>query len=377
MKQLSALAVLTLVVHGSVNVAWGQSLPMHCNALANSSRRLACYDQWAAESAKASSPVATPAAMLGTTPLPPANPEAPSETQTAAQRAALQPSEVTRFWDLAHASARETLEIRGYRPISLALSLGDGVSTLPNSPTNGAPATATAFRNNELKISLSVRTKIASGLLREGEHALRDSLWFGYSQQSYWQLFNGNLSRPFRATDHEPELIYVFPHAIGLPSGWTLRMSGVGVVHQSNGQGLPLSRSWNRVYTMAAADKIAANGDRFTVQGRFWQRLREDLSKDDNPDISDFVGRAELSGRWSFDAGPPNDKTAHTLGVVLRHSTRTQARGSVRLEYLRSLGNANSGLRLHTQVFSGFGDSVIEYNRKRTVASLGLSLVDW
>ena len=72
---------------------------------------------------------------------------------------------------------------------------------------------------------------------------MRDSVWFGYSQQSYWQLFNGGLSRPFRATDHEPEITYIYPTDAELPGGWRLRYSGIRLVHQSNGQSLPLSRS--------------------------------------------------------------------------------------------------------------------------------------
>ena len=56
---------------------------------------------------------------------------------------------------------------------------------------------------------------------------------------------------------------------------------------------------------------------------------------------------------------------------------KSPGRGSVKLEYLRSLGSANSGLRFHTQLFSGYGDSLIDYNVKRNVLSVGLSLVDW
>ncbi|MNJ80263.1 phospholipase A [compost metagenome] len=53
----------------------------------------------------------------------------------------------------------------------------------------------------------------------------------------------------------------------------------------------------------------------------------------------------------------------------------------MRLEWLRTLGEglggASSNLRLHTQLFSGYGDSLIDYNRKRTVFSVGLSLLDF
>jgi phospholipase A1 len=61
---------------------------------------------------------------------------------------------------------------------------------------------------------------------------------------------------------------------------------------------------------------------------------------------------------------------------------RANSNGSFRLEWLRKLGDivptgSQSGLRFHTQLFSGYGDSLIDYNRKRTVLSVGLSLVDW
>ncbi len=296
---------------------------------------------------------------------------------SSAGRAAVQPSEITRFWDLEKTSSRDSFQLRGYRPISLSVVGADRVNTLPSSPINGSPPSAVPYSPTELKINLSVRTKLASGLLHREDPPLSDSIWFGYSQQSYWQLFNGSISRPFRATDHEPELIYVFGHNRPLPGGFTYRMSGLGLVHQSNGQSLPLSRSWNRVYLMAAADKITLEGHRFTLQLKGWQRLPESGGKDDNPDISNKVGRAELAGTWSFDTGAGKEQRTHTLGATLRHSLKSEGNGSVKLEYLRSLGATNSGLRFHTQLFSGYGDSLIDYNRKRTVLSVGLSLVDW
>jgi phospholipase A1/A2 len=376
-NQLLILSLLgTTLVNAQVTAQVTPSLspsPLHCPTITDNAARLACYDSWA-QQAQSPAPSATSAASATATTT---TPTPAVVAQTTEQRVARQPSEITRFWDLEKATEKETFQLRGYRPVSLAVSGANRVSTLPSSPTNGSPAAPVAFSTSEMKINLSVRTKIATGLLHRSDHPLNDSLWFGYSQQSYWQLFNGGISRPFRATDHEPELMYVFGHALPLPGGWVYRMSGAGVVHQSNGQSLPLSRSWNRAYVMAAADKITATGHRFTLQAKAWQRLREDPAKDDNPDISDLVGRAEITGRWSFDTGPEKDLTTHSLGLTVRHSLRSQARGSMRLEYLRSLGNANSGLRFHTQLFSGYGDSLIDYNQRRTTFSVGLSLVDW
>ncbi len=378
MKALLSL----LAASAAVSAQTPRAEPLTCAAITDNAARLACYDHWAR--AHNDSPTTTNT----TTAVPATHTQAVPETGsvpapvavialTPAGRAAVQPSEITRFWDLEKASAKEPFQIRGYRPISISVVGANLVNTLPSSPTNGSPANAVAYRATEMKINLSVRTKLASGLLHREDQPLSDSVWFGYSQQSYWQLFNGDISRPFRATDHAPELIYVFGHNRPLPAGWTYRMSGAGLVHQSNGQSLPLSRSWNRVYVMAAADKITATGHRFTLQAKGWQRLPERNGTDDNPDISNFMGRAEIAGTWSFDTGVQKSLRTHTLGMTLRHSLKTQARGSLRLEYLRSLGDANNSLRFHTQLFSGYGDSMIDYNRRRTVLSLGVSLVEW
>lgn len=52
---------------------------------------------------------------------------------------------------------------------------------------------------------------------------------------------------------------------------------------------------------------------------RAWARLPESSEKDDNPDISNYVGRAEVAGFW-------NVNKDNTLGITLRHALRTKAR---------------------------------------------------
>lgn len=349
-----------------------------CHAMkGDDARQLACFRRWAdaqraAQTAAGAPAVAQPGSLASNQPAAPASAAAP-----ATETIATPPTEgcrdtrysgLSRFWDLEKGSACDTFEIRGYRPISLMWTAANAVNTVPGSPAAGHTALApTTYRPTEMKIQLSVRTKIAQGLLTANEPVKRDSLWFGYTSQSYWQLFNSTISRPFRNTDHEPELVYIYPIDAEWPGGWRQRLGGVGLVHQSNGQGLPLSRSWNRVYLMAAFEK----GDHWQLQARVWQRITESASQDDNPDISSHIGRAELAATWAV------NKT-HTLGLTLRHPMSTGGGGSARLEWMRVLGsNPNSGLRLHASVFSGYGDSLIDYNFRRTVFSLGLSLVEF
>lgn len=360
---------------------------VHCSSLTHdNAARLACFDRWA-------SGQATPA--VAEAPAAPAGPSAMPATTTAQGQqangndmAAISPvsapvvarirpctdpkqSELSRFWELEAASDCGTFGIRSYRPISLSWVGSDSVNTTPSSPAADHTASFMAYRTSEARIQLSVRTKIAQGLLVDSDTGRSDSLWFGYSQQSYWQLFNGAISRPFRTTDHEPEITYIYPTDTPLPWGWRLRYSGVSAVHQSNGQSLPLSRSWNRVVLMAGMEK----GNNLRVTARAWARLPESAAQDDNPGISNYIGRAEVAGYWDINKN-------NTLGMTVRNSLRSQPRGSIRLEWLHKIGDSwnnggQSNLRFHTQLFTGYGDSLIDYNRRRTVLSVGLSLVDF
>ena len=345
-----------------------------CAALADGQARLVCFDQWAgrqawaAPAASASAQPVDAVAPTPTTPLAGLKPANATDDSPGDGCRSTAYTTLSRFWELEAGTDCGALRFRGYRPLSVSIVGSDSVNQQPQSPSADHSASkAVDYRNTEMRLQLSVRTKLAKGLLTSGDSQRRDSLWFGYSQQSYWQLFSPGISRPFRNTDHEPDVIYVYPTDARLPWGWRWRYSGVGLVHQSNGQSLPLSRSWNRVYLMAAFEK----DDRWQLQARVWQRVTEKSSQDDNPDISSRVGRAELSASWAL------NKT-HTLGMTLRHPMSTGGGGSVRLDWMRALGNnPTGGLRLHASLFSGYGDSLIDYNFRRTVFSLGLSLVEF
>jgi phospholipase A1 len=341
--------------------------------------RLAWYDHWARQQmpTTADVPPASPASPVlpaltatpsdGETEIPPSDADTNAEPTVATGNNSCRDrrySSLSRFWELEEGSSCGTFRLRGYKPLGITLSMADGRPETPSSPSPGRTATTQRdYQPGEMRINLSLRTKLAQNLLTQGLPDRKDSLWFSYSQQSSWQVFNADISRPFRNTDHEPELTYVYPTDISLPGGWRWRYAGAGFLHQSNGQSLPLSRSWNRAYLMGGVEL----GEQWRFTARAWHRVRESVSDDDNPDIIHYIGRAELSAWWT-----PNDKNGYGI------TWRSLPRGSVRLEWLYALGELNqSSLRLHTQLFYGYGDTLLDYNRRRTVLSIGLSLVDF
>ncbi len=361
--------------------AWRQ-----CAATPDSGARLACFDHWAQhQPAPAAAPsawqapaasarqaaIALPASASAPTPAAePARTAAGTGLAHASNGGCRDPrySEMSRFYELEAGTDCGTFSFRGYKPLTVSVTTGNNINQQPSSPSHPTAA-FTPYDRQELRIQLSARTKIASGLLTQHGSGVKDALWVGYTQQSFWQVFNADLSRPFRTTDHEPEIFYVYPTTARLPLGWTLRYSGAGLVHHSNGQSDPLSRSWNRWYIMAGAEL----DDRWQLQAKLAKRIAENPANDDNPGIQNYWGRAEVKLLWQ-----PN--AANTLGLTARGSLG-KGYGSARLEWMRTLGEGwnggKSNLRLHVQLFSGYGESLIDYNHKRTSLSVGLSLLDF
>ena len=361
-----------------------------CAATTDNQARLACFDAWAQQQEPLTPPPATqwsrlPAeaaasgaamptaaagaadtAVAGGLAIAPALPLPATPTNGGCRDARY--SEISRHFELEPGSDCGTFSLRGYRPLSVSVVQGSRVNGQPFSPSRGA-ALAQNYQRHEMRIQVSARTKVAQGLLTGPRSSGKDSLWFGYTQQSYWQLFNGGISRPFRSTDHEPEVFYVYPTDAPLPWGGRWRYSGVGLVHQSNGESNPLSRSWNRWYVMTGAEWRSG----WQLHLKAWKRVAESAENDDNPGIQDYVGRGEARLLWNV-----NDQ--HILGLTVR-GTPGRGRGSGRLEWLRTLGEGwnggKSNLRLHVQLFSGYGDSLLDYNYKRTALSVGLSVLDF
>ena len=187
--------------------------------------------------------------------------------------------------------------------------------------------------------------------------------WGAYTQQSHWQVINFRNSSAFRETIYEPELIAT----LGTGNASGLKLINLGWLHQSNGRLLPESRSWNRVYVLGGLEW----NDMTSVMVRGWQRLKEQPEQDDNPDIGDYLGRGDLVIRWE-----PRDKS-QAIAMLLRNNLRKKNnRGYVQIDWATpaKLGNA---ARVHIQLTSGYGESLIDYNHKQTTLGLGLSFREW
>lgn len=262
-------------------------------------------------------------------------------------------------YDLDQNSERGTWTVRPYRPTYiLPLFYTFDPNLNPSSPSQDRQDyTSNDIRNTELKFQMSLKTKVAEDLF--GTSA---DMWFGYTQESHWQVFNEDNSRPFRSTDYQPEIFLTQPVAANLPFGGRLRMLGAGAIHHSNGQSDPISRSWNRAYLMAGAE-----WGKFSIVPRLWTRIKnEDSSSEDNPDIEDFMGYGDI--KFLYDL--PKQQS---LSGTLRYNPKTN-KGAAQIDYIYPLTRNVNG---YVQLFQGYGESIIDYNHENTAIGFGIVLNDW
>lgn len=266
---------------------------------------------------------------------------------------------LTDRWELDRASDRGRFLLRPYKPMyAMPTDWTSDKNVLPTSPNPANQAAAPLdLRRVEAKFQISLKTKVAQGLV-----AGNGDLWLGYTQTSYWQIYNSDESRPFRESNYEPEIMAVFPTDYSV-LGWRGRLAGLALNHQSNGRSIPLSRSWNRIIAQFGLER-----DNWMVLIRPWWRIPESERTDDNPDIADYVGRGDLL--------VVRKSEGHELSLLARHSLRAgnRSRGSLQVDYAFPI---TSYLKAYLQVFNGYGASLIDYNHRQTRIGLGISLVQW
>ncbi|MEZ5549996.1 MAG: phospholipase A [Pseudomonadales bacterium] len=225
-----------------------------------------------------------------------------------------------------------------------------------NAHPNNAPFDFLDFgeevKHEEAKFQVSFKLPLAHNLI------VPDStLFFAYTNQSWWQIYNTDFSSAFRESDHEPEL---FVRHYGGPDFGPYSIAGwdLGFVHQSNGRPTRLSRSWNRVFA-----NVAIDGGDLALSIKAWYRLPEDAEGDDNPDLYRYLGYGEVRALYT-----PN---RNTFGLMLRPGTKKSA-----LEFTWSYPLSNF-LRVYAIYFNGYGESLLDYDHHVDRFGIGIALNDY
>lgn len=314
---------------------WDISREMaECAKIEDDAARLQCYDKLAGRKAERSLPITGPA------------------EKTPGERPA-KVSYFSRLWELDKETRRDKYAITPYRSnYILPYSYNDS----PNEAAVKEADPSKELKKAEAKFQLSLKVKLWEDVLGQDM-----DLWFGYTQQSFWQFYNFEDSSPFRETNYEPEVLLNFRTDYSL-LGFKGRFFNLGFNHQSNGQSEPLSRSWNRI-----VGSLGLERENLSLLLKGWYRIPEKAKDDDNPSMADYYGFGEL---WAYYIWKE-----HRFGAMVRNNLQLPGnRGALQLEWSFPIFNWVGG---YLQYYVGFGESLLDYNYRVNRIGVGFILTDW
>lgn len=206
--------------------------------------------------------------------------------------------------------------------------------------------------NAKFQISLRYRLFDGRGQLAEKLPWI-DDLYLSYSQTSLWDL--DDLSKPFRDSSYRPRLFFS-NYDLGRLLDGRLRLGiEAGVGHESNGKEGEDSRSFNMLY----ARPVFTFGDPDGLRAYLAPLIHNYISEDENPNIQHYRGYVD----WLFGVG---SKGGLDFSATVRRGTRRDY-GSVELNASYPLSKLSSGDLtgwLMLQYFGGYGESLLEFDRK-------------
>lgn len=198
------------------------------------------------------------------------------------------------------------------------------------------------------------------GLGWGGEQPWLTGFYLGYTQTSFWNL-EGD-SKPFRDTSYRPSLFWAWARTDDKTWIDALR---AGFEHESNGKEGVDSRSIDILFLRPEWRWDLANGKRL----EFAPKLYGYLDKEENPDIQRYRGYVD----WQLRYG---DETRSWRGMV---RVGTAGKGSLTLDWFertRVLGFGPVSGYFHVQFFAGYGEDILDYDRRfKSQLRLGFAIV--
>jgi phospholipase A1 len=212
-----------------------------------------------------------------------------------------------------------------------------------------------SLKHDEIKYQFSFKVPLWRNIFN-----FPTSLYFGYTQLSYWQAYDRNAF--FRSTDYEPEVYLqtdIDKHMFG---NWSFNAINLGLVHQSNGFGNSLERSWNRAYL-----SMAISNPNWLIAVKPWIIFHDSTYERQNPNMAYYLGYGEIMLAWKHGQTVISLTTRNFIGSGGRRSGDTLGVSFPLTKYLNG----------YVQAFTGYGQSLIEYNHRTNSIGFGFSLSDY
>lgn len=334
------IALACAAAWSAAGTALAQATPSlaECAAIESDGARLACYDR-AAGRASAPPPGEKPAA-------------APAAAAPAAGALRASPSLIDAAWGFDAGSSPYLIDTY-HQNYLLFARYTDHVNTAPYQALFQAAGKQETIDDTEAKFQLSFKMRVWTTEDR------RWGVWAAYTQQNQWQVYNSDISRPFRETNYMPEVFVSYRPGLEA-GGFRWNLLNFGYNHQSNGRTDILSRSWDRLFAEFGVER-----GNLALLAKVWYRIKEDSDKDDNPDITDYYGYGSLTAIYKW--------RDHSFALMGRGNL-SKGKGAAQLTWMspRLLGP----IRAYVQGFTGYGESMIDYNWNQSTIGVGIAIND-
>lgn len=191
-----------------------------------------------------------------------------------------------------------------------------------------------------------------------------ENLYLGYTQTSLWDL-QGD-SKPFIDTTFNPSFFWLSDNVwTSDTQNWRLGVAS-GIEHKSNGKAGDDSRSLNDGFLQPKVNYRFDGGSTLTFAPKLMGYIGV---ADENADYSKYNGHVEWNLRWAQDNGAVVSGM-YRQGDSQRRTTQLEFAWPLRRTFLNMNGY------VHLQYFNGYGETLLDYNRRNTSQfRIGLSLV--
>ncbi|EDZ63591.1 phospholipase A1 [Sulfurimonas gotlandica GD1] len=200
----------------------------------------------------------------------------------------------------------------------------------------------------ETEFQLSIKFDFAANLL-----GLNEIYSVAYTQIAFWQLYSK--SAYFRETNYNPEFSIKIPTS-ELSDAKFIKAVKIALEHESNGRGGVDERSWNSI-----SGSFYFQYKPIFSELKLWYRLPDNF--DYNPDLIDYMGHGHL--RFIL----PYEK--HLLELLFRHNFSDA--GAIEANYSYPVFGRED-LFLYMKAFSGYGESLIDYDNYINKVGIGFSI---
>ncbi len=216
--------------------------------------------------------------------------------------------------------------------------------------TNGTYADTNSYKTKEIEaeFQVSIKFDFASDLLGFGE-----IYSVAYTQLAFWQLYAD--SAYFREINYNPELYIMIPTS-EFNDGKFLKAVKFSFEHESNGRGGDEERSWNLL-----SSSFYFQYKYIFSELKLWYRLADNF--DYNPDLIDYMGHGHLKFIFPY--------KKHLAELKLRHNFSNHS--AIELSYSYPIFGRKD-LFLYVKGFSGYGESLIDYDNKVDKIGIGFSI---